>query len=118
MMFKEFKNESSPLLLNCISGSQAYGLALPTSDTDVKGVYVVPKRTFYGLSYNDQLSNETNDINYYELRKFVDLLLKNNPNILELLNTPEDCIMFRDPVMGLLKTELFLSKLCNQTFAQ
>jgi hypothetical protein len=55
---------------------------------------------------------------YYEIKKFVELVLKNNPNILELLNTPDDCVLHSHPVMNLLKPEMFLSRLCNQTFGQ
>jgi hypothetical protein len=105
------------LLLDCISGSIAYGLNTSQSDVDMKGVFILPKRVYYGLEYTEQVNNETNDEVYYELKRFVDLLVKNNPNILELLSTPEDCIKFRHPIMGLLKPELFLSKLCKQTFA-
>ncbi|WP_276368677.1 nucleotidyltransferase domain-containing protein [Chryseolinea sp. H1M3-3] len=118
MTLKDLQNNSSHLLLKCISGSQAYGLALPHSDTDIKGVFILPKNEFYGLTYVDQINNETNDIMYYEIKKFVELLLKNNPNILELLSTPEDCVLYRHAVMNLLKPEMFLSRLCNQTFGQ
>lgn len=109
--------QSHLLLLECISGSRAYGLHTPQSDTDLKGVFVLPKPKFYGLEYTEQANNDTNDEVYYELKRFVDLLVKNNPNILELLNTPADCIRKRHPLMDLLKPELFLSKLCRQTFA-
>jgi hypothetical protein len=105
------------LLLECISGSRAYGLNTPQSDTDLKGVYVLPKVEYYGLEYTEQLNNETNDEVYYELKRFIDLLNKNNPNILELLATPEDCILFRHPIMDEIKPEMFLSRLCQQTFA-
>lgn len=105
------------ILLECISGSRGYGLALPHSDTDIKGVFVLPKEEFYGLSYTEQVNNETNDIIFYELKKFIDLLAKNNPNILELLATPEDCVLYKHPLLSKLKPELFLSKLCQQTFA-
>jgi uncharacterized protein len=118
MTLDDLQNDSAHLLLKCISGSQAYGLALPHSDTDIKGVYVLPRKEFYGLAYVDQINNNTNDVMYYEIKKFVDLLLKNNPNILELLNTPGDCVLHRHPVMDLLKPETFLSKLCNQTFGR
>jgi uncharacterized protein len=118
MTLDGLQNDSSHLLLKCISGSQAYGLALPHSDTDIKGVFILPKNEFYGLTYIDQINNETNDIMYYEIKKFIELLLKNNPNILELLSTPEDCVLHRHPVMNLLKPEMFLSRLCNQTFGQ
>ena len=105
------------LLLDCISGSRAYGLNTPQSDTDLKGVFLVPKSIYYGLSFTDQVNNATNDEVYYELKRFVDLLVKNNPNILELLGTPEDCIRLKHPIMDVLKPELFLSRLCQQTFA-
>ena len=118
MTLHDLENDAQHLLLKCISGSQAYGLALPHSDTDIKGVFIQPKNDFYGLTYVDQVNNATNDIMYYEVKKFVDLLLKNNPNILELLSTPDDCILHRHPVMDLLKPEMFLSKLCTQTFGQ
>ncbi|MES2133104.1 MAG: nucleotidyltransferase domain-containing protein [Bacteroidota bacterium] len=116
MTIQEVKQHNT-LLLECISGSRAYGLHTPQSDTDLKGVFLLPKHKFYGLEYEEQANNETNDEVYYELRRFVDLLVKNNPNILELLNTPADSVKFRHPVMDLLKPELFLSKLCKQTFA-
>ncbi len=118
MTLLDIQENSPHLLLKCISGSKAYGLALPHSDTDIKGVFIQPKEEYYGLTYVDQINNETNDIMYYEIKKFVELLLKNNPNILELLSTPEDCVLHRHPVMKLLKPEIFLSKLCNQTFGQ
>ncbi len=118
MTLEQLQGNSSHLLLKCISGSQAYGLALPHSDTDYKGVFVLPKDEYFGLTYTDQVNNATNDEMYYELKKFVDLLLKNNPNILELLNTPPDCILFRNPILDTLHSDLFLSRLCNQTFGQ
>lgn len=105
------------ILLDCISGSRAYGLQTPQSDTDLKGVFVLPKKQYYGLEYFEQVNNATNDEVYYELKRFVELLAKNNPNILELLNTPEDCIRFKHPLMDRLKPEYFLSKICRQSFA-
>jgi predicted nucleotidyltransferase len=68
------------MLLQCISGSKAYGLDTPQSDTDIKGVFALPKHSFYGLNYTEQVNNPTNDIVYYELKRFFELLLCNNPN--------------------------------------
>lgn len=118
MTLQDLNKNSKHLLLKCISGSQAYGLALPHSDTDIKGVFVLPKDEFYGLQYTDQVNNETNDEMFYEVRKFFDLLLKNNPNLLELLNTPDDCVLYKHPLMLNIKSEMFLSRLCAQTFGQ
>ncbi|MGB0524068.1 MAG: DNA polymerase beta superfamily protein [Flammeovirgaceae bacterium] len=105
------------ILLECISGSKAYGLDLPTSDTDIKGVFILPKAQFFGMDYMAQISNATNDIVFYELGRFMELLYKNNPNILELLNTPATHVLKKHPLMNKIKSELVLSKLCKQTFA-
>lgn len=79
------------------SGSHAYGLNTPTSDVDIRGVFIAPKETFYGLYLPDQASDATNDTTFYEIKRFIDLLTKQNPNIIELLAMPEDCIMQRSP---------------------
>ncbi|MCT2560930.1 nucleotidyltransferase domain-containing protein [Chryseobacterium herbae] len=105
------------ILFEAISGSRAFGLATENSDTDIRGVYYLPKEDFFGLNYIPQISNETNDITYYEIGRFVELLQKNNPNILEMLASPEDCIMHKDPLLDLIRQEDFLSKLCKDTFA-
>lgn len=105
------------LVMEVITGSRAYGLDTATSDTDIRGVFVLPRDMYYGLEYIEQVNNETNDIVYYELKRFMELLLRNNPNIMEMLNTPANCILLRHPMMDLLKPSMFLSKLCEQTFA-
>ncbi|WP_281635616.1 nucleotidyltransferase domain-containing protein [Flavobacterium marginilacus] len=105
------------ILFEVISGSKSFGLNTPTSDTDIKGVYYLPKEKFFGLDYIPQISNETNDEVYYEIGRFVELLLKNNPNILEILASPEDCILYKHPLMENLRMEDFLSKLCKDSFA-
>jgi predicted nucleotidyltransferase len=105
------------LIFEVIAGSKSYGLDTATSDTDIKGVFVLPKDMFYGLEYTAQVNNDTNDIVYYELKRFMELLSKNNPNILEMLNVPEKCVLQRYPIMDMLQPEMFLSKLCEQSFA-
>jgi len=116
MTIKEIKDKGL-LLFECISGSKAYGLNTAQSDTDLKGVYYLPKAQFYGLDYIPQISNETSDEVYYELGRFVELLIKNNPNILELLASPDDCILYKHAIMNRLHISMFLSKLCKETFA-
>lgn len=109
--------EQGLILLDAVSGSRAYGLATPTSDTDYKGVFILPKQHFYGLNYIPQISDETNDIVFYELGRFMELLAKNNPNLIELLATPEKALIFKHPLLEQLQPSLFLSKLCKDTFA-
>ena len=117
MLFKDVHDNEAVLLLQAVSGSQAYGLAMPQSDVDIKGVFVQPRESFFGLRRMEQVANESNDLVYYELGRFVELLLKNNPSILELLATPPDCILHRHPLMDRIRPEDFLSKLCHDTFA-
>lgn len=106
------------IIFEAISGSRAYGTSLPHSDTDLKGVFVLPEEQFFGLDYVPQVANETNDEVFYELRRFVELLLKNNPTVLELLGTPADCIIYKHPLFDEFKAVDFLSKLCRQSFAE
>jgi len=116
MTIKDLK-DNNLILFECVSGSKAYGLDTAASDTDLKGVFYLPKDHFYGLSYIAQVNNETNDEVYYELGRFVELLIKNNPNILELLATPEAFVLHKDPLMDHLNIDQFLSKTCKETFA-
>lgn len=117
MTIEDLRNQGL-IVLECVSGSKAYGLNTPASDTDIKGVFVLPKRMYYGLDYVPQINNATNDEVFYELGRFIDLLAQNNPNILELLSTPEESIIYKHPILNELKPEYFLSKLCVNTFGK
>lgn len=104
-------------LLEVVSGSRAYGTDTPESDTDLKGVFVQPLDGFLGLERVEQINNESNDIAFYEVGRFAELLGKNNPNLLEMLFTPADCVTFRHPLMDHFTPEIVLSKLCCEAFA-
>ena len=106
------------IILDCVSGSHAYGLATETSDEDRRGVFCAPRDALFGLTHPVQISDERNDEVYYELARFTELALKNNPNILELLASPASCVLARHEALDLLPPELFLSKLCAQTFGR
>lgn len=105
-------------LLEVVSGSRAYGLATPESDTDLKGVFVQPRDAYYGLIRETQINDSGHNMVFYEVGRFVELLGKGNPNLLETLFTPADCVVFRDPLMDRLDPALFLSRQCFQSFAQ
>lgn len=105
------------ILFECVSGSMAYGTASEKSDRDIKGVYVIPRDDFYSLSYPNQINEDNNNVMFYELGKFIELLSKNNPNMLELLAMPEDCIIYKHELYDQVKSGMFLSKLCKESFA-
>ena len=106
------------LLFDTVAGSRAYGTALPGSDEDRRGVFVAPAEYLLGLDGIEQAADARGDEVYYELGRFVDMLLRNNPNALELLAMPDDCSRFRHPLYQLLRPELFLSKLCARTYGE
>lgn len=105
------------LLFECVTGSRAYGTDGPDSDTDLRGVFVLPRDLFFGFNSVDQISDETNDETYYEVGRFLTLLSKNNPNILEMLFSDGEMIRKKHPLFDLIRPELVLSKLCESTFA-
>jgi predicted nucleotidyltransferase len=120
--FKSFISSKCPgaePLLIVIRGSQAYGTNLPTSDTDYSGIYIQSAEDILGFRYKEQINDDKNDTVFYEIRRFLDLLSSNNPTVLELLNTPEDCILFKHPLMDkiLQHRDKFITKTCGKSFA-
>ncbi len=105
------------IILEAISGSVAYGLNTPQSDIDIRGVFILPKEKFFSMQYTPQINEKNNDITFFELNRFGELLSKNNPNILELLYVPADCIKSEHYLFKKFKNISILSKLCKNTFA-
>jgi hypothetical protein len=110
--------DSGCIIFECISGSRAYGLETSSSDTDIRGVFILPKEKYYSMYYVNQISNPSNDIVFYELKKFLSLCEKNNPNVLELLNVSEEFVLFEHPLFTEIKSFPFLSKKCKQSFSR
>lgn len=106
------------IIYKCVYGSHAFGLATETSDVDMRGVFVLPKRQFYGLERLEQISDERSNELYWELDRFVALLLKSNPNALETLAVGEQYVQKRDVLLSELTVEMFLSAQCYETFAR
>lgn len=105
-------------LLTTIVGSKAYGTDTPESDIDLKGVYI--QHPLEVLSYNEYVPQELpdKDTTYWEVGRFIELLCKSNPTVLELLFSPEDCILNQHPLFNLIleSKHLFLSKECLNSF--
>jgi predicted nucleotidyltransferase len=114
----ESKSPGSIPLYLVIRGSHAYGTNLPTSDTDYSGVFVQNLDSILGVSYVEQINDDKNDIVIYELRRFLELLAKNNPTVLELLNTPDDCVVYKHPIFDkiLENKDNLLTKICANSF--
>ena len=108
-------NLDGRFLIVAITGSQAYGLAIPVvSDIDVKGLFIATKPYYLGLKHMEQIEGkgergvftsnqqekglkpvnwvtdkfqflEGKDFVLYELQKYLALLRNANPNIQEML---------------------------------
>ena len=122
------------LILLALTGSQAYGTAIATSDCDYKGVFIAPKDYYLGFKSIEQkdtgwatepgtgkfpMLDDVKDCVVYELRKFLTLVGNNNPNILETLWLDEEFYCYISPVGAHLRSyrEAFLSQKIRGSFA-
>jgi predicted nucleotidyltransferase len=113
LTFKDIEDRGL-LLYKYVRGSTAYGLALPTSDVDEGGVYLEPIETVVdlGLDFQEQINDEKNDTTWYSLRKFMQLLMGGNPNVLEALFVDDKFVLYEHPIMTEIKKhrDMFLTK--------
>lgn len=101
-------------------GSHAHGTYVPKTnpdsidDIDLMGIAVGPKSSYVGLSEFEQKIHQEGewDITVFEARKFVRLLLKQNPNVLGLLWLREEDYIYISPAAQKLRDnrEIFSSK--------
>jgi hypothetical protein len=113
----EYLEKNGLILFETIIGSQAYGTQTPTSDVDKKFVYILPEDCILGTGYIEQL-NVNKDYVGWEIRRFLELMASNNPTVLELLNSPEDCIITKHPMFDLIleQKDKFITKVCKNSF--
>jgi len=115
-LIEEKSPGAKPLYL-VIRGSHAYGTNIETSDTDYSGIFIQSMDDILGNKYAEQINDDKNDTVIYEIRRFLELLGTNNPTVLELLNTPEDCVIYKDPIFDLILNdrEKFITKICAKS---
>src|SRR5690606_219489 len=105
--------ERSQLLFSCVTGSHAYGTQTESSDVDIKGIFALAPQAYLAINAPpDQIADERNDVSYYSLQRFLELAASSNPNIIELLYTPEDCILLDSPAMQHIRSQrsLFITR--------
>jgi uncharacterized protein len=113
---------SGRIIYDVVSGSHAYGTNIPTSDSDLRGYFYTSKDSYISLfDVQDQVNDKKNDVVYYDLKRAFDLLKTANPNQIELLWIPDDCIRSKhDPIMNVMleNRKLFISKKAYFTHAE
>jgi len=105
--------EGRTVLLELRAGSHLYGTNTPESDVDLRGVVLPLPEEIIGLGrFQQQEKHGDEDTLYYSLPRYIQLLLKGNPNVNEWINA--DIIDYT--VWGVVGAELrdnrarFLSK--------
>lgn len=119
MTYEELK-DSNYVLFKSIRGSHLYGLETPESDIDTYSVFCCPQDWLYGmgLRYEKMIGDEKNDNVISELTKYFTELGKSNPDALISLFTPEDKIIYKNPIIQPLFDirESLLTKQCFKSF--
>ena len=110
------KEHNIKVLYAIESGSRAWGFASPNSDYDVRFIYIHEKNYYLSINLEDkrdvieyEIIDEI-DINGWDIKKALKLLLKSNPSLIEWLNSPivyvKDNVFFE-------KMHNLLNKVCN-----
>jgi predicted nucleotidyltransferase len=113
----EYLRDNGLILYEAIVGSQSYGTNIETSDVDKKFVYILPQEYILGNKYVDQI-NVNADYTGWEVKRFLELVGTNNPTVLELLNSPEDCILTKHELFDdiISRKEEFITQMCKNSF--
>lgn len=112
--------EKGLLLYEYIRGSVSQGINTPLSDVDHGGIYMAPVEQLLGLGldYQDEIKDEKGDDDWMELNKFMKLLLKSNPTVLEALFIDDKYVIYEHPIMTEIKKHRndFVTKECFKGF--
>lgn len=106
-------------------GSHAYGLNVPTSDEDFKGICVKPKECYFGFTrtfeQHEHMGSKSDGVDkvIYSLDKFARLAADCNPNIIEVLHVSDSSVLLCDEFGEELRAvrNEFLSKKAKFTFS-
>ncbi len=125
----QLKELSEWAILIGYRGSIAHGLYVPQEnpnsidDKDIMSIIIPSKEYYLGLKEfgskgTKEIKQDEWDIVIYEVKKFINLLSKGNPNVLSMLWLPEDCYIYlSEEGKELIKNRnLFVSKQVYHSF--
>ncbi len=125
-LFSDHFGRPLNMILLGYRGSIAHGTYVPSTDPtsiddkDLMGVFIGRKEQYLGLENIKPLERKRDewDIVLYELKSFVSLLLKSNPNVLSLLWLPTKYYVWKDIYGQMLidSRKLFVSKQAYHSF--
>lgn len=89
------KKSDPCVIVTHLAGSRAYGTDTPSSDIDIRGIFVAEQK-FYRtplFSLEEVVIETDEDTKLYELNKFIALCTKQSPNVLETLWVDEKALI-------------------------
>jgi len=121
-----------------LMGSHSYGNATPESDYDFYGFLIPPAEVLFphlrgeipefGRHKENFLQYQIHgfedptwgkiDLYLYTLPRYFQLVMEGNPNMVDSLFTPDDCVKFSTPISRIVRynRKRFLSQKCYHTF--
>lgn len=120
-----------------IMGSMAYGVSNDSSDMDIYGFCVPPKNVIFPHSvgiipgfgnqgekfeqwqeHHVKSNDKEYDFTVYSIVKYFQLCMENNPNMIDSLFTPRNCVIHSTQISELVRQNrrLFLHKGCYHKF--
>lgn len=106
------------ILYVALMGSRAYGTHTPESDYDYRGIFI--PNIEYILKTKDvkHVSDDKQDVQIYDLVKFIGLAKSCNPNIIEMLYVKDENVYYVHPLFKKIRDnrDLFLSKIAKDSF--
>ena len=108
------------IIFETVVGSRAYGTDHADSDYDKAGVMVPGEEYFYGLDKFEQFQDfPEKDRVIYDIRKAVKLISDNNPNMCDLLWSPDRCVITMTKYWEVFvdNRDLFISKKARHTYS-
>ena len=106
LTFEDIEKEGL-LLYKYQRGSMAQGTFIEgKSDIDTCSVYMAhPDQLLgLGLDYQDEISDKKHDNVAWEFNKFMRLLLKSNPTVLEALFVDDEFVLYEHPIITELRS--------------
>lgn len=109
------------LLYLAVAGSTSQGINIEgVSDTDYIGVYIAREENVLGLPqyFVDQVSDARHDTTWYEIGKFMSMLIKSNPTVLSALFVDDKFVKYEHPLFTDIKKhrQEFVTKDCFGAF--
>lgn len=107
------------IVLLVVAGSHAYGLNTEESDLDIRGISMGTPDSILGMESFDIFEDKNTDTVIYSMKRFMELAMKGAPNILEILfSRPENILYCNEKIGKMLldNRDMFLSKRVYYSF--